>query len=524
MQVKGKTTAGTDYDQIIFGFSPNGTFAIDPSAEVQVSVGGTYTPTHLDNVALFTGYSGRTNSFTPANVSISSNWIFDYTSTNANLKYLAPSIIVSSATNVSTLGDVSNSDITVAAGTDLTINAATAAKSITVAPGAKISMNSDYSLSTTNGITLQSDETGTATLVDNNTENPQTVNATVKQHVTEGRNWYLSIPLESVSASVMNKGTSVVYYKESTGEWLVPELNTLNKLQGYVQTASSAPVVTGITGTVEFTGALNTGALSIATLTRTNGKTGFNLVGNPYPSYLDWDMVTKTNVSNTMWYRTKEGGVYKFYTYIANEGAGVGVPASVTNKIPPMQAFWVRVINEGSGSIAVNNNMRSHKDVLGNILKAPKEKNQQLVRLQVSNGVNNDEAVIYFNANASDDFDRYDAQKRSNENPAIPEIFTQIGNEKLVINGMNTVRYNTEIPVGFTTGTASDFTISATELSNFEAGTRIILKDKLNPGSEFELSEGAAYNFSSQAIAPSTDRFSLIFKAPGITTNLEKRM
>lgn len=223
-----------------------------------------------------------------------------------------------------------------------------------------------------------------------------------------------------------------------------------------------------------------------------------------------------------MWYRTKEGSVYKFYTYIANEGAGIGVPASVTNKIPPMQAFWVRVVNEGTGSIAVNNNMRSHKDASGNILKAPKQQNQQLVRLQVSNGVNNDEAVIYFNANASDSFDRYDAQKRSNDNPAIPEIFTQAGNEKLVINGMNTVAYNTEIPVGFTAGTASDFTISATELSNFETGTRIILKDKLNPGSEFELSEGTAYNFSSQAVAPSTDRFSLTFKAPGITTKLEK--
>ena len=521
MQIKGTATAGTDYDQIVFGFSPSGTVTIDPSASIEVTTGGSYTPTHLDNIPLLTTYVSRATTFTPANITKPANWTMDYTTTNANLKYLAPSISVSGVTNVSTLGDLTNTDLTVSSGNELTLNAATSAKSITVAPGAKVTMTSNYTLSATNGITLQSDATGTATLVDNNTTDPQAVTATVQQYVTEGRNWYMSIPLESIASSALNKGTSVVYYKESTGLWETPVANTLNKLQGYIQTATTTPL-TGTTGTVEFAGSLNTGAHSINTLTRTNGKTGFNLVGNPYPSYLDWNLVTKTNISNTMWYRTKDGGVYKFYTYVANEGAGVGVPASVTNKIPPMQAFWVRVVSEGSGTIAVDNTMRSHKDDVGNIMRAPKQNSQKILRLQVSNGTNTDEAVVYFNQNASNGFDSYDAQKRSNENPAIPEIFTQIGSEKLVINGMNEIAYNTEIPLGFTTGTASDFTLATSELSNFDAGTRIFLKDKLNPTNEFELTQGASYNFSSQATTPSTDRFSLIFRAPGITTGVEK--
>jgi len=341
----------------------------------------------------------------------------------------------------------------------------------------------------------------------------------VQQYVTEGRNWYMSIPLASGASSLLSRGTSVVCYDEPSGNWIAPAAGTLNKMRGYVQTATTTPL-TGSTGTVDFTGVVNTGAHSI-TLSRTAGKTGFNLVGNPYPSYLDWNAVTKTNVSNTMWYRTKEGSVYKFYTYVANSGAGVGSPSTVTNKIPPMQAFWVRVNTEGTGSIAVDNNMRSHNDVAGNIMKAPKQSSQQLIRLQVSNGTNTDETVLYFNANASDAFDLYDAQKRSNDEPSIPEIFTQAGTEKLVINGMSQVKYNSEIPIGFSTDVANNFSISANEISNFETGTRVILIDKLNPTIENELTNGATYNFSAAVTASTTNRFSLLFRAPGVATGID---
>ena len=429
-------------------------------------------------------------------------------------------ITVSSPTNISTLTLTPLSDIVVTSNT-LTVNAAKSVNSITVAPGAELELTSGNML-TAGTVTLQSDATGTATLVDKTTVAPQAVTATVQQYVTEGRNWYLSIPLASGASSLLNKGTSVVCFDEPSGNWIAPAANTLSKLRGYIQTATASPL-TGTTGTVDFTGVVNTGAHDIS-LSRTAGKTGFNLVGNPYPSYLDWNAVTKTNVSNTMWLRTKDGGVYKFYTYVANVGGGIGSPASVTNKIPPMQAFWVRVATEGTGSIAVDNTMRSHIDVAGNILKAPKQTAKQslnqVLRLQVSNGTNTDETVLYFNANASDAFDGYDAQKRSNVDPAIPELFTQVGEEQLVINGMNNLPYNTEIPIGFTTGTANNFSIYANEMSNFEVGTRIVLLDKLNPSVETDLTNGGAYNFSAAITAPTTNRFSLVFRAPGSTTGM----
>jgi len=58
-----------------------------------------------------------------------------------------------------------------------------------------------------------------------------------------------------------------------------PASSALNPLRGYVSAATTS---------LGFTGTLNSGLKTIA-LTRTAGKTkaGFNLVGNPYPSYLD---------------------------------------------------------------------------------------------------------------------------------------------------------------------------------------------------------------------------------------------
>ena len=431
---------------------------------------------------------------------------------------------IASDTNISSLILSTASNISVDAGKTLVIDANTDVNSLTIAPGAKLTLNSG-SLTATNGITLQSDPTGTATFVDTNTSSPLVVSGTVQQHVSAGRNWYITVPsIQSNSqlftSSALNRGTSVVCFDEPSGTWIAPVDGKLDLMRGYIQVATSTPSVTGSTGTVAFSGKFNTGAYSI-NLTRTEGKSGYNLVGNPYPSYLNWNMVTKTNVSNTMWYRTKEGGVYKFYTYVANSGAGVGSPATVTNKIPPMQAFWVKVNTVGSGSIAVDNDMRSHFDDAGNIMKAPKQLAQKLIRLQVSNGTNTDEAVVYFNANALDTFDQYDALKRSNGEPSLPEIFTQAGTEQVVINGMTELKYNTEIPVGFKTGEANNFVISANEISNFEVGTKVILIDKQNPTAEIDLSNGAVYNFNSPITASTTDRFSLILRTPGVTTDLD---
>jgi hypothetical protein len=278
------------------------------------------------------------------------------------------------------------------------------------------------------------------------------------------------------------------------------------------------------------TGSITTGLNSVPALSRTTGQTkeGFNLVGNPYPSYLNWsDVATaSTNVDATMWYRTKVGVDYKYYTYLTGTGAleqdGITVPAGVSNFIPPMQAFWVRVsAGQTSGSLAFTNSMRDHKDISGNALRAPsaKKSTNQLLRLQVSNGINDDETVVYFNPNVTNGLDSYDSPKMFNNNDAIPEIFTLADNEKLVINGMQNMPLNQEIALGFVPGSASSFSIKANELTNVPSNVKVILKDNVTLA-ETDLTDAAtAYQFTPEV--SSTNRFSIVFRTAGAVTGMD---
>ncbi len=82
------------------------------------------------------------------------------------------------------------------------------------------------------------------------------------------------------------------------------------------------------------------------------------------------------------------------------------------------------------------------------------------------------------------------------------------------------MKYDTEIPLGFSTAQANDFSISTNEISNFEVGTKVILIDKQNPTVEKELTNGIVYNYNSP-ITATTDRFSLLFRAPENTTGVD---
>jgi len=202
-------------------------------------------------------------------------------------------------------------------------------------------------------------------------------------------------------------------------------------------------------------------------------------------------------------------------------GTGNGVNGEVTQFIPPMQAFWVKVNADGDqASLALNNTMRSHKDVSTNLLRAKSEFNPQVLRLKVSNGTNGDEAILVTNPDAVNSFDNYDSPKMTNSNVAIPEIYTLAGGEELVINNLNTISNNDQIPLGFRTGETNNFSIQATEVTNFATDTRIILRDNLL-NYEQDITDGTAYNFTSDAATTDT-RFNVIFKSSSVTTSINK--
>ncbi len=116
--------------------------------------------------------------------------------------------------------------------------------------------------------------------------------------------------------------------------------------------------------TVDVTGVVNDGSLSVTLYNHNNTFTqGFNLIGNPYPSPVDWNASsgwTKVNIDNALYYfkastTDQYGGTYS--TYIN----GISSDGVVNNIIPSMQGFFIHVTDGAwpvTGTLALNNSVR----------------------------------------------------------------------------------------------------------------------------------------------------------------------
>jgi len=433
--------------------------------------------------------------------------------------------VTSGSLNASTLNTTIGDISIIGDGTLLNIDTNKNFQSIYIAPRARLTLGSGNTL-TTSGITLQSDATGTATFVDNNVSTLPTIIATVQQSIpATDRNWYVSVPVSDLlNGSITLSGSKIIKRNEAQVRW-DDFTGTLLPGVGYIAVASTSSGTTSW----NLSGNLNSGNIDVDLTCSGSSYTGFNLVGNPYPSYLNWEQVLTLNAGNatlvqpTIWYRTAVWNTntlkydYSFPTY--NSVGRVSVPTTASGYIPPMQAFWVKA--NTAGTLAFTNAMRSHGEGSTNILKVKSslQSAQQLLRLEVSNGTNNDEAVIYFNPNAQNGFDAYDSPKMTDTIQYIPRIYTVAGAENLVINGLNSISYDTEMPLIFTPGTSMSFSLKASEISNFVSGTQILLKDN-GTGAITDLTNGNVYNFDNSVSA--SGRFSIIFKAAGVPTDMNQ--
>ncbi len=439
--------------------------------------------------------------------------------------------VIASATNISSLTLTPVSDIVVS-GNVLTINQPTTVNSITVSPGAKVSISGTNSLTASNGIVLESDANATATLVDNYAS--PTVNATVQQYLTAGRNWYVSPSVTSANYEVLNRGASVVEWNEATKAWDTKTSGNLLAGKGYIQVATA---LQGSTGTVNFSGLTNSGEISVAVSRTESGLSrGFNLVGNPYPSFIDWNNViadsenAAAGISSSFWYRTKNTlGAYVFTTYNGTSNEVVGgttANTSINHLIPPMQAFWIKVnANAGntthSTTLKFKNTMREHGLGDNNKFKAPKQNERTRLRLRLENGTYGDETLIYFDANAADNFDSYDSPKMMNNSANTPDLYSKAGAERLVINGLSEMHHNMELPLGFSLNAAAALKFKVSEIANLPFGTSVYLVDK-EENTQTELNAHAVYDFSTKtSVANNENRFSLLFRAPSISTDID---
>jgi hypothetical protein len=361
------------------------------------------------------------------------------------------------------------------------------------------------------------------TVLDNT--NLTTRNASVKVQLTGKTGvstndnwWYITTPVTGATSAVFKNDVSNLfgYYDEATATY--PQITTttsLNKGNGYLVKLGGANAYYDLAGT------LNNGDVTV-NLTRTgttNAKRGFNLVGNPYPSYINWNTLlgSRTDIRPTIWYRSRTAGgqmVFDTWNDFRNRSSKNGTVSNTFHQC----SIWVNVDKEGTtgdpvfehSTLTFSNTVRSHRpsgNATSSLLRAPQQNELQLIRLQVSNGTNRDETILMASELASNGIDRYDAEKMQNNNTEIPEIAIWMNNTETAINAVNQFPLNTEIPLIFRPGKDGNFSLSATEIKTAEENIEFILKDS-NGDTETILNNGDKYSFA----AATTDHGNIVLR------------
>ena len=379
--------------------------------------------------------------------------------------------------------------------------------SLTIASGGSVTLASGTMLTlsgiiTNNGtLTIESGatlvQTGSGTNAGNGTYNVKQTVSGSGGSTPNGRFWYLGGAVSDAASTALltSNGNQLWQWNESSFSYAtVASGQALTQGKSYVLRSGQA------NETINFTGSnLSNGTVTVSGLTRT-GTTqtyrGCHLISNPYPSYLDWNSVTKTNIGTTMYVRTASGStldVLETYNSANGQGTNISGP-TMTQYIAPMQGFWVKVAADGqTGSLTMNNSMRSHQSS-GSGLRSSAIDFPAYLRFNMIDGQNKDQVILLMSPDATMSLDAFDSEKM----PAsgYGQFYSTVNAKKLVINGMKNVKAKTSVPLTLELPTSKSYTFQAEEF-NIEDGL-ILLEDK-QEGIIQDLTINPTYSFFGNA-------------------------
>jgi len=388
-------------------------------------------------------------------------------------------------------------------------------KSLTIGASAVADIASGSTLTTNGNLILSSDINGTGSLI---------VNGTIAGSGTITSNRYLagtevwrliSSPVASQSISGTwtpagsypdASGYDFYAYQESSATWLNQKVgaNSITSFtpgQGYLVSYQEE------NPTKSFEGELNNGDVPISvSKSGTGDYAGANLIGNPYPSGIDWNDADRSLFSDDFAYVydrvSNDGETYEGYALVDGSVADAF--------IAPHQGFFVIKDLAGSSDFTFTNAMRAHG---GTFTKAPA--NFAGLKLKVSNGSYYDIATININETASFDRDRMDAIKFYSNNANMPNFYTISKDSKqLAINTIPAIEIEEPIILGVTIPANGNYEISLIEQGADFADKVIYLEDLLT-GIRHNLTTDGSYNYSAST-SDDPNRFLLHFGVVGV--------
>ncbi|RZV66314.1 MAG: T9SS type A sorting domain-containing protein [Flavobacteriaceae bacterium] len=304
------------------------------------------------------------------------------------------------------------------------------------------------------------------------------VNRDTPDYLTIGWTSFFSSPViedDSNITSIFNSSDVIFYWDTSISptNWIfIPHeespgvSNKLGLGKGY---AVRSDVETGVI-TRTFTGELNTGDISVPVYysdsSTSPGQFGYNIVGNPYPSAIDWFAFKDDNssiLSGTMylWRQQATGGVNHASSYIALNALGV-VPYNSANEfIGSAQGFVVKTNSDSNVVFKNSHRVTNNEQFFRSGNRRNTDNNSWL---KIEGAGNKSTILVGFHVNATTGFDNdYDGIFIGGTDPL--QLYSLNGTDKLLINGLPELVAPNDVSValGIKSATTGSFTISLEE-------------------------------------------------------------
>jgi hypothetical protein len=378
--------------------------------------------------------------------------------------------------------------------------------SVTINTMGAITVMNGNSMTVNDHLLILSTSGGTGSLIVNGSLSYG--NAVVQRYYS-GNEWHFISPPINNALSGLFAGLYLQYHDEATNNYfdIVPTNVPLIPGKGYAIWNSN-------NATANFSGSLNTGIVgSSGNLMRSGAGNdfGWNLVGNPFPSSIDWlasSGWTKTNINNATYIHVNSA---TWATYVGGIGTNGG-----SRYIAPGQGFFVSVNDNGgpypeAGSLIMSKEIAIHHN-------APFFKSDvtDFVRIEVSGNGYSDETVIRFLNDATLSFDNdWDGHKLFGYQQEAPQIYSVLGGKYAI----NSIPEPQPVTLGVKGMVNDNFTISAIETEGVEY---LFLEDVLTQKITDLLSESYTFDYS---VGANDERFILHFvPIAGIGNHYESNM
>jgi hypothetical protein len=378
---------------------------------------------------------------------------------------------------------------------------------LTIQPNGSLTVPSPHTLTVNNELLIESDASGTGSLI----HNTSGVAGELQRHLkgwgsysTElknGHGWHLlSSPVAAQSIAPFQDLTD----NDDFLKWSEVDNVWKNRRQGGGSTVPDPDfdaefgvgdgylVAYEDDTTFTFEGAINIAGVSVTGLTNTGTGNyyGFNMLGNPYASALEWDNgnwgLTSVSSNIQIWHEANAS-----YEVIGSNGI-----------IPAMQGFFVYTTGNGSltipASARVHSSQAYYKSETEQILLTARDLNHEMLQ----------ESKIRFNENATEGFDlQYDAYYMAGY---APRFYSLSNNEAFALNTYPELNEDLTIPFQFIKNHGTEFSITLEESIE---GAPVYLVD-LKTNLTVDLTTGAYFFTSEEGDDP--NRFLIKFGTVGI--------